>query len=223
MGPFIRPCKQFVVSCIFTRESVLFISSTLQKNISSALLLVLASGFALPAAQALTAVPRALVQQPPDALAFQGDVPAPPGVTDLKFGEFFMMPIGPRGLEASGKLMALAGKRVRILGYMARQETPVAGMFILAPLPVSLGDEDESLSDDLPASSVFVHVAGAGPVAYFSGLLRLTGTLSLGSHEESDGHVSTVRLELDPEQAQALEPGPADQAANEPHDMHANK
>ena len=180
--------------------------------------MALASGCALTAAHAQTATPHALVQQAPVALAFQGELPPPSGVTDLKFGEFFMMPIGPRGLEASVKLMELAGKRVRILGYMARQEKPAAGMFILAPLPVSLGDEDESLSDDLPASSIFVHVAGAAsamPVTYFSGLLRLTGTLRLGPHEESDGHVSTVRLELDPAQAQALEPGPSDQAAGE--------
>ena len=183
--------------------------------------MVLASGYALAAAHAQTAVRHPLLPQAPMAPAFQGELPAPSGVTDLKFREFFKMPIGPRGLEASDKLIALAGKRVRILGYMARQETPAAGMFILAPLPVSLGDEDESLSDDLPASSIFVHVAGAGearpgearPVAYFSGLLRLTGTLRLGPHEESDGHVSTVRLELDPEPAQALEPGSSDQAA----------
>ena len=181
--------------------------------------MALASGCALTAAHAHTAMPHAPEQQAP---ALQDALPAPSGVTDLKFREFFKMPIGARGLEASEKLISLAGKRVRILGYMAKQATPAAGMFILAPVPVSLGDEDESLSDDLPASSVFVHVAAADsvrpaqarPVAYFSGLLRLTGTLSLGPHEESDGHVSTVRLELDPEQAQALEPGPSDQAAN---------
>ena len=127
-------------------------------------------------------------------------------ITDLKFREFFKMPIGPRGLEPSAKLIALAGQRVRLLGYMARQAVPDAGTFILAPMPVALGDEDESLSDDLPASSVFVHFSPSFDVAYVPGLLRLTGTLRLGSFEENDGHVSTVRLELDPDLAQAVVP-----------------
>jgi hypothetical protein len=133
----------------------------------------------------------------------RSDLPAT--ATDLKFREFFRMPIGPGGLEASAKLIALDGRRVRILGYMARQEKPSGAFFILAPLPVSLGDEDESLSDDLPASVLFVHVDSASAVlAYRPGLLQLTGTLSLGPMEESDGRVSTVRLLLDPEPAQDL-------------------
>ncbi len=143
------------------------------------------------------------------ALSPDGAAPAPPaGVSDLKFREFFHMPIGPRGLAASDKLLALAGKRVRIVGYMAKQATPTSDFFILAPLPVALADEDDSLSDDLPASSVFVHLeSGATPtraVPYYAGLLRLTGTLSLGPREEADGHVSTVRMQLDPELVQAL-------------------
>ncbi len=132
--------------------------------------------------------------------------PAPTGVTDLKFREFFKLPIGPRGLEPAEKLTSLAGKRVRLVGYIARQETPTVGFFVLSPLPVSLGDEDESLADDLPASVIYVHVAAPEdkPLPYYSGLLRLTGTLSLGAYEESDGHVSSVRLQLDPELTRAM-------------------
>ncbi|WP_326941825.1 hypothetical protein [Actimicrobium sp. GrIS 1.19] len=150
------------------------------------------------------------VRPAPAAVAVRGDLAAlPTDVAELKFREFFKMPIGPRGLDASDKLIALADKRVRIVGYMARAETPVAGMFILTPLPVSLGDEDESLSDDLPASSVFVHLnpnAEQAPLPYYPGLLQLTGTLRLGPFEEADGHVSTVRLELDPNLARAMTP-----------------
>lgn len=145
--------------------------------------------------------------QPPLAIAVQGELPPPPpGVTDLKFREFFKLPIGPHGLEPAEKLTSLAGQQVRVVGYMARQETPTAGFFVLAPLPVALGDEDESLADDLPASVIFVHAAAPDdrPLPYFSGLLRLTGTLNLGAFEESDGHVSSVRLQLDPELTQAM-------------------
>ena len=121
------------------------------------------------------------------------------------------MPIGPRGLEPTEKLKSLAGKRIRMVGYMVRQETPASGYFVLSPLPVSLGDEDESLADDLPASVVFVHLGppGGQPLAFYPGLLRVTGTLSLGAREEADGHVSSVRLQLDPELAQAMAAGQA--------------
>ena len=146
-------------------------------------------------------------QQPPLTVMVKGEMPpAPSGATDLKFREFFKLPIGPRGLEPAEKLTSLAGKRVRLIGYMARQETPTPGFFVLSPLPVSLGDEDESLADDLPASVIYVHFTAPEnrPLPYYSGLLRVTGTLSLGAFEESDGHVSSVRLQLDPEQTQAM-------------------
>jgi hypothetical protein len=147
-------------------------------------------------------------------------------ITDLKFRDFFQMPIGPRGLQASEKLISLAGKQVRIVGYMVRQGTPTAGFFILAPLPVVLGDEDDSLSDDLPASAVFVHLAqststntntSASAIPHYAGLLRLTGTLSLGPHEESDGHVSTFRLQLDPSFSQMMMAKPTGKQASSQH------
>jgi hypothetical protein len=150
------------------------------------------------------------MKAPPAAIAVHGTLPPLPAtVTELKFGEMFKMPIGPRGLDASAKLLSLSGKQVRLLGYMARAETPVPGMFILTPLPVSLGDEDESLSDDLPASSIFVHLDAAGAATalpFYPGLLQLTGTLLLGPHDEADGHVSTVRLQLDAALTQVILP-----------------
>ena len=150
------------------------------------------------------------VQVPPEAIAVRGNLPVLPAtVAEIKFAEFFNMPIGPRGLDASIKLISLSGRQVRLVGYMARAEKPVAGMFILTPLPVSLGDEDESLSDDLPASSVFVHLdaaSAATALPFYPGLLQLTGTLLLGPHDEADGHVSTVRLQLDAALTQAIVP-----------------
>lgn len=116
------------------------------------------------------------------------------------------MPIGKRGLELTDKFLSLNGKHVRIVGYMAKAETPTPGMFVLSPLPIELGDEDESLSDDLPASSLFVHTGDSQfVVPHITGLINLTGTLSIGSLEEADGHVSMARLLLDPEISAALE------------------
>jgi hypothetical protein len=137
----------------------------------------------------------------PTKLGVNGKLPpAPAGVTDLKFSEMFRMPVGPQGLEASDKLQSLDGKRVRLVGYMVTQDRAYNDFLILTPTPVMLGDEDESLSDDLPVTSMFVHLApgtAAKTLPNVRGLMQLTGTLRLGSHEEPDGHVSSMRLELD--------------------------
>lgn len=117
---------------------------------------------------------------------------------DLKFFEFFKMPIGPRGLQPTEKLVGLDGKRVRILGYMAKQERPAAGMFLLTPLPISMADEDEGLADDLPPSTVFVHFESKDrSLSYIPGVITLIGMLSVGAKSEADGRVSSVRLMLD--------------------------
>lgn len=143
----------------------------------------------------------------PEPLRVYGELAPLPGVADLKFGEFFKMPIGPRGLEASAKLRRLDGRSVRLVGFMARQDDPVPGLFILSPLPVHMGDDDDKFSDDLPASAVFVRLGAteqATRLPYMPGLLALTGTLQLGAVEEADGRVSTVRLLLTEAQSRTL-------------------
>jgi len=135
------------------------------------------------------------------------DSPAAAPAADLKFRDFFTLPIGPTGLAPSARLLSLAGQRVRIVGYMARQEQPAAGIVILASLPVVLGDEDESYADDLPAATLYVHLAEAEharTVAYVPGLVSFTGVLQLGAASEADGRVSFVRLLLAAEPSRAL-------------------
>lgn len=154
----------------------------------------------------------------PPGLGVAAPAPASAAAADLNFAEMFRLPIGPRGLEPSARLLALAGSQVRLAGYMASAEHAVAGRLVLAALPVSLGDEDDSLSDDLPASAVFVHLspAHAGRVLpNLRGLLRLTGTLQLGAQDEPDGHVSSLRLLLDAATSQRLVEA-ADQAGAAP-------
>jgi hypothetical protein len=112
----------------------------------------------------------------------------------------FRMPVGPKGLEPTEKLQSLDGKRIRIVGCMVKQERAFTDYLILTPTPVEMGDEDESLSDDLPVTALFMHLApgtAAKALPNVQGLMQLTGTLRLGSHEEPDGHVSAMRLELD--------------------------
>jgi len=129
--------------------------------------------------------------------------PQSDAVTDLRFGDFYKMPVGPRGLEPSARLLSLDGKTVRIRGYVVRQAEPTPGLVILSPLRVELGDADESLSDDLPPNAVFVHLDERKP-ADIEGLVQVTGTLSVGPRDEADGHVSQVRLSLDPAQTAAI-------------------
>ncbi|APV49481.1 hypothetical protein BWI17_07170 [Betaproteobacteria bacterium GR16-43] len=134
-------------------------------------------------------------------LSFQAAAQQPVAPADLKFAEMFRLPVGPRGLEPSARLLALDGQRVRIVGYMVHREKATPGAFLIAPLPVLLGDEDEGLADDLPASSILVQLAPraeGAPIAppYAGGLFRVTGVLRVGNREEPDGRVSAARIDL---------------------------
>lgn len=143
----------------------------------------------------------------PESLRVYGELTPLAGVADVKFREFFKMPYGPRGLELSDKLRQLDRRTVRLVGYMARQDDPSAGMFILSPLPVQMGDADDAFADDLPASAVFVRLAAAEralKLPFMPGLMALTGTLEVGPVEEADGRVSTVRLVLIEAQSRSL-------------------
>jgi len=134
------------------------------------------------------------------------DVPAstlpalPADIAELKFNDFFVMPVGPRGLEMNPRLLALDGRRVRIVGYMAQQEEPHPGFFMLTPVPVNVAEASDGMADDLPPATLFVHLSAAQAdtvAAHLPGLLVVTGTLSVGNREEADGRISMVRLQLD--------------------------
>jgi hypothetical protein len=125
--------------------------------------------------------------------------PLPLGVSALEFSEFFVKPVGPRGLELSDTLRGLHGKRVRILGYMVRREAAPPGTLILTPHPVQLHDFEYGLADDLPPNALHVTLPDvAQELPYTPGLLLLTGRLEIGNREEKDGRISVVRLLLDP-------------------------
>ncbi|MDT9001144.1 hypothetical protein RQP53_17835 [Paucibacter sp. APW11] len=137
----------------------------------------------------------------------------PPSATpqELKFRDFFKLPIGPAGLEPTARLLALDGQTVRLLAYIVRQnaEDAIPGLVLLAPLPVTLGDEDERYADDLPASVVYAHLPAeyaAHPLPHRPGLVAVSGRLELGSAAEADGRRSAVRLFLDAASAAALQP-----------------
>jgi hypothetical protein len=168
---------------------------------------MLAFGSALAEAGKESAATHKDTQRVASILQVKGKVTAPPaGVTDIKFREFFTMPIGPGGLEPTDKLLGLNGERVRIFGYMVNAEEPSPGPFILAPLAVSMAEKEDGPADDMPATVIYVHIENGKDwiVPHVPGLLKLTGLLSLGAKEEPDGRVSAVRLQLDSDLSKKL-------------------
>jgi hypothetical protein len=127
-----------------------------------------------------------------------GDDTAP---VDLSFREFYRMPVGPRGLEPTEKLLALDGRRVRIEGYVVQEEEPLPGLFMMAPAPVALAELADGPADYLPGTTVFVHLrtddAKQKYLSFRSGLWTVVGTLELGGREEPNGRHSYVRLVVD--------------------------
>lgn len=178
-----------------------------RKNRATRVALLLACALAAPvSAHAHGALPHA-AKAPRELAVERRLAPPPAGVAELKFGELFKLPVGPKGLEPSARLRALDGRRVRIVGYMVQQETPIAGGFLLSPLPASAGDEDESLADDLPPTTLFVALP-KGPAAIvppLSGLLAVSGVLHVGAREiPGAGRVAAARIELDAKPERAL-------------------
>lgn len=141
------------------------------------------------------------------ALPLAAPVHAEPA-TDLTFAELFQLPVGPTGLTPQQRLLQLRGQPVRMSGYRVGDSQTTAGVFILAPRPLALGDADESLADDLPAAVVFVHGVPAGALPATSRRVRISGLLDIGARDEADGRVSALRLLMVPgrDHIELLEP-----------------
>ncbi|HKB15664.1 MAG TPA: hypothetical protein VKF62_06350, partial [Planctomycetota bacterium] len=105
-----------------------------------------------------------------------------PAATDLRFSDFFEMPVGPKGLRYTETARRMEGRRVRIVGFMVRQDQPTPGIFLLAPFPLQVQESESKQADDLPATTVHVFVPRDRDriVPFTPGPLRLTGTLALG-------------------------------------------
>ena len=136
-------------------------------------------------------------------------------IVTLGFNEFFKMPVGRFGLEMTDKLKGLDGKKVRLSGFMVKEDRcrgghahnpadadkeVVKGRFMLSPAPVMVSYTCFATSDDLFPQTVFVRVPELAnkPVPYSSTPLELIGTLSVGPSQEPDDRISQVRLVLDP-------------------------
>ena len=76
----------------------------------------LAFAAALASPSCAAAAARVVRMDVPKALAI---TPATKGIEDIRFGDLFRLPVGPKGLEPTDRLRALDGRRVRIVAYMA--------------------------------------------------------------------------------------------------------
>ena len=141
------------------------------------------------------------------AAAPTGRAAAPAAIADLKFNEMFTMPVGPRGLAPSARLLALDAKRVRMVGYMVQQQPATPGLFLLSPLPVMAGDEDEALADDIPANAILVRLPATAknPLRAPAGLIRVSGVLHVGiSTDPGSGRSAAASLDADAATTRAL-------------------
>ncbi len=113
----------------------------------------------------------------------------------LEAGE--LLAPGPR-LAPSARALALDGRRVRLVGFMAELEDPPRGGFYLAPRPVRC-DEEGAGTGDLPPDAVRVIVRSAvgEEIPFLPGPIEATGVLVLGNAADADGRVSLFRLVLD--------------------------
>lgn len=147
------------------------------------------------------------IHEAPSKLAVRRELPTPSrGIVEFKFNEIFKMPIGPRGLEPSKKLKAVNGKQVRVVGFMVQQKSNM-GSFLLSPLPIAVGAEDESLADDLPAGLIRVDLDESPSVMipHIPGLLQITGTLHIKNQMDAkQDRISFVQLLPDQDTRRAL-------------------
>ena len=123
-------------------------------------------------------------------------------VTELRFRDFFRLPVGPTSLDISDTLRQANGQTVRLVGYMVQQESPIAGRFMLAPRPVQMSEHADGEAVELPPATVTVYLDPEQrdwAVPHVPGLVAVSGRLSVSRQEELAGRVSWVRLQLGPD------------------------
>jgi hypothetical protein len=90
---------------------------------------------------------------------------------------------------------------------MVQQEEAAPGRFMLTPRPVQMSEHADGAADDLPPATVMVYLDPSQQdwvVPHVHGLISVSGVLKVGRHEETDGRVSWVRLQLEPQAVQSV-------------------
>lgn len=117
----------------------------------------------------------------------------------LTFERFFE-PVGDEGLVFTPQAKALAGRRVRVGGFMVREPSRAPGVFLLVRRRQFAPADSPAATADLPPAVIYVHLpaeAATKPVPFVPGRITVTGVLELGAQPEAGGRNSSIRLRLD--------------------------
>lgn len=143
-----------------------------------------------------SAVARSQSAQTPSESSSLSKSDADSNPVSLSFKEIFDR--GTAELKPSARLLALNGKRVRLIGYMVQMEIERLGGFYLSSRP-TFCDEEGGGTADLPPDTVFVIVSSYKDkkMSFIPGPLEVTGTLELSRRESTDGAISFINLTLE--------------------------
>jgi hypothetical protein len=115
------------------------------------------------------------------------------GEPSLSFAEIYRSQ-GVLGSDLSSKSRALAGRTVRMLGYMAPPLKPDVRFFVLTRAPVALCPFCNS-DADWPGDIVVVYPRESGGWRQDGTPVAVSGTLEIGSRTDREtGFVSMVRI-----------------------------
>jgi hypothetical protein len=120
----------------------------------------------------------------------------------LELQAFFKLPIGPKGLEVTQKVLDASGHLVRLTGFMVKNEMPLQGAFMLAPRPIQLSEHADGDANDLPASVCWVYLDNSQKnwlVPHIPGPVTVEGHFTLKRVEAPDGSISWFHLQLAPD------------------------
>ncbi len=113
--------------------------------------------------------------------------------TELRFDELYSK-YGVLGLELSPKAKSLAGKSIRVLGYVAPPLKAEAAFFVLMRAPASVCPFC-STDADWPVDIMVVYPRQTGQQPHSATPMAVTGRLEFGSKIDRDtGFVSHVRI-----------------------------
>jgi hypothetical protein len=142
----------------------------------------------------------------------------------LELHALFKLPMGPKGLEVTQKVVDASGQKVRLTGFMVKHEMPTQGAFMLAPRPVQMSEHADGDANDLPASVCWVYLDSSQNkwlVPHIPGPVTVEGYFTFKRVEARDGAVSWFHLQLPPDAISAIHPKNS-QVSGQPSHHHSH-
>jgi hypothetical protein len=131
------------------------------------------------------------------SLSVSTDPPAPNELPQLDLSKLYVS--NGMGIHVAPEVEALAGHRIRVVGYLARMEEYVPrGAVYLTRLPVET-EEGGGGTGDLPPGALRVEVPrlAGEEIEWVPGAVEVIGTLQVGRAEDEEGRVSWLRVVVD--------------------------